>query len=58
MATPTSRAEMELTLGKDDHVRCVLDGEFANAIHDEPWAYERVRSPLAPGPEVALNEVL
>jgi Uma2 family endonuclease len=42
MATQDPTTEEELTLGKLDDGRPTSAEEFANAIYDEPWTYERV----------------
>jgi Uma2 family endonuclease len=42
MATHEPTTEEELTLGKLDDGRPTSAEEFANAIYDEPWTYERV----------------
>jgi Uma2 family endonuclease len=42
MATHEPTTEEELTLGRLDHGRPTTTQEFANALYDEPWTYERV----------------
>jgi Uma2 family endonuclease len=40
--TEEPTTDEQLTLGKLDHGRPTSTEEFANAIYDEPWTYERV----------------
>ena len=42
MATHEPTIEDELTLGRNDDGRPTSTEEFANAVYDEPWTYERV----------------
>ena len=42
MATHEPTTDEELTLGRIDHGRPTTTEEFANAVYDEPWTYERV----------------
>jgi Uma2 family endonuclease len=46
MATHEIRSKTQLALGPDDAGRAVSAEEFADALYEEPWRYERVRGRL------------
>jgi Uma2 family endonuclease len=46
MATNETRSRSQLTLGPDDAGRAVSAAEFARAIYQEPWRYEREQGRL------------
>jgi Uma2 family endonuclease len=46
MATHETRSDTRLELGPDDEGRALSADEFADAIYQEPWRYERVSGRL------------
>jgi Uma2 family endonuclease len=46
MATDQTDTEDRLHLGREDHGRLVTSAEYAEAVFEEPWTYERVAGRL------------
>ncbi len=58
MATHESRSRAQLELGPNDAGRDLTSEEFADAIYEEPWRYERQRGRLIVMPPDGAGHVM